>query len=53
MSEFGKETYFFHHFEDWRISPGALPTTLVFLQWWAFETVPVHRDRTLNEDKNL
>jgi hypothetical protein len=23
------------------------------MQWWAFENVSVHRDQTLNEDKNL
>jgi hypothetical protein len=23
------------------------------MQWWAFEKVSVHRDQTLNEDKNL
>ena len=28
-------------------------TTFVFMKWWAFENVSVHRDQTLNEDKNL
>ena len=30
-----------------------LPLTFVFAQWWAFETVFVPRDQTLNEDINL